>query len=138
MNVLVYAHREDAQDHRAYRDWLEAAINAESAYGLSDLVIGGFVRVVTHPKIFIAPSSLSNAIAFATQLRDQPNRVAISPGRNHWAIFRRLCEVSQAKGNLIPDAYYAAMAIENGCEWITTDRDFSRFPDLRWRHPLAA
>jgi hypothetical protein len=51
-------------------------------------------------------------------------------------IFRRLCVDIGVKGNLIPDAYLAAMAIESGCEWITTDGDFSRFKGPRWRHPL--
>jgi len=54
----------------------------------------------------------------------------------HWEIFARLCAEGGVKGNLVPDAYLAALAIESGCEWITTDRDFSRFKGLRWRHPL--
>ena len=68
VNVLVYAHREDARDHRAYRDWLEATANADAAFGLSDLVISGFVRIVTHPRIFAAPSSLADAMQFAEDL----------------------------------------------------------------------
>jgi len=82
------------------------------------------------------PSTLTDASTFVMQLRDLPNRVSIGPGPHHWAIFSRLCESDGAKGNLIADAYLAAIAIENGCEWITTDRDFSRFPALKWRHPL--
>ena len=66
-----------------------------------------------------------------------PNRVEVVPGERHWAIFSRLCREAGARGNLIPDAWFAALAIESGCEWITTDRDYARFPGLRWRHPLA-
>lgn len=138
VNVLVYAHREDARDHRAYRDWLESTINADSAFGLSDLVVSGFTRVVTHPRIFRYPSSLADALQFAEDLRGRPNRVAIAPGRDHWRIFRRLCEEAGAKGNLVPDAWFAAMAIEHGCEWITADGDFARFPGLKWRRPLES
>ena len=138
VNVLVYAHREDSQDHRAYRDWLESAVNADAAFGMSDLVISGFVRVVTHPRIFVSPSSLADAMQFAEELRARPNRVAVSPGNDHWRIFCRLCDTAGAKGNLLPDAWLAAMAIEHGCEWITTDGDFARFPGLRWRHPLKS
>lgn len=138
VNVLVYAHREDSQGHRAYRDWLESAVNADAAFGMSDLVISGFLRVVTHPRIFVSPSSLADAMQFAEELRACPNRVAVSPGNDHWRIFCRLCDTAGAKGNLIPDAWLAAMAIEHGCEWITTDGDFARFPGLRWRHPLKS
>ncbi len=138
VNVLVYAYREDAPDHRAYRDWLEASVNADSAFGLSDLVVSGFLRIVTHPRIFVPPSSLADAMRFTEQLRSRPNHVAVVPGSDHWRIFRRLCDAAGVKGNLMPDAFFAAMAIEHGCEWITTDRDFARFPGLRWRHPLKS
>ena len=137
VNVLVYAHREDAENHVAYREWLEGVINADAAYAVSELVLSGFVRVVTHPKVFVRPSPISDALAFAEQLRDQPNCVLLQPGPRHWGIFRRLCTESRVKGNLVPDAYLAALAIESGSEWITTDRDFSRFKDLRWRSPLG-
>ena len=136
VNVLVYAHREDVANHRAYREWLEDVINGDQAYAVSDLVLSGFVRIVTHPKIFGRPSTPRDALAFSDQLRGQPGCVPVQPGPRHWDIFRRLCGASGAKGNLVPDAYLAALAIEAGCEWITTDRDFSRFPGLRWRLPF--
>ena len=99
-------------------------------------MLSSVVRVVTHPKVFNKPSPLADAIAFVEQLRERPNCVPVTPGRRHWDIFRNLCIDADVKGNLVPDAYLAAMAIESGCEWITTDRDFSRFKGLRWRHPL--
>jgi toxin-antitoxin system PIN domain toxin len=136
VNVLVYAHRADAPGHLAYREWLEALINGDAAYGFSELVLSGFLRVVTHPRVFNPPSDLDSAFAFAQAIRGQPNGVHISPGSRHWEIFQRLCEVADVKGNLVPDAYLAALAIESGCEWVTTDRDYSRFPGLKWRHPL--
>lgn len=136
VNVLVYAHREDATGHAAYRAWLEAVINGDEAYGITDQVLSGFIRVVTHPKVFRSPSRLVDAFAFARQVREQPNCVPVAPGPRHWELFERLCRDCDARGNLVPDAWLAAMAIETGCEWITTDRDFSRFKGLRWRHPL--
>jgi hypothetical protein len=137
VNVLVYAHREDTANHSACREWLEGAINGDEAYAMSELVLSGFVRVVTHPKVFGRPSRGTDAFAFAEQLRQQSNCVRVEPGPRHWDVFRRLCTESGAKGNLVPDAYFAALAIESGCEWISTDRDFSRFKGLRWRHPLG-
>lgn len=137
VNVLVYAYRRDSANHAGCRDWLAGTVNADAPYGCSELVLSGFLRVVTHPKVFVSPSRLDEALAFADQLRHQPNAVAIAAGARHWEIFRRLAVEAGARGNLLPDAYLAAMAIENGCEWITTDRDYSRFRGLRWRHPLA-
>ncbi len=136
VNVLVYAHREDAPRHAAYRQWLEELVNGDQAYGMSDLVLSGFLRVVTHPRVFNPPSQLAEALAFAQLLRGQPNAVPIAPGPRHWDIFASLCQVAGVKGNLVPDAYLAALAIESGSEWVTTDRDYSRFPGLKWRHPL--
>ena len=136
VNVLVYAHRQESTDHNAHRQWLEDLINSDQAYGVSDHVLAGFLRVVTHPSIFDPPSSLGKALDFTVELRDRPNAVMIQPGPRHWEIFTRLCRQSGAKGNLIPEAFFAALAIESGSEWVTTDRDYGRFSGLRWRHPL--
>ncbi len=136
VNVLVYAHRQDAPDHRRYLGWLEQVINSDEAFGLADLVLSGFLRVVTHPRVFGPPSSLGDALAFVTALRARPNCVPVAPGMRHWDLFTSLCHRAGAKGNLVPDAYLAALAMESGSEWITTDRGFARFPGLRWRHPL--
>jgi uncharacterized protein len=137
VNVLVYAYREDAPRHDRYRIWLEGVLNAREAYGLSDLVLAGFVRVVTHPRVFSPPSPTGHAFEFAEALRGHPNCVHVVAGERHWDIFAGLCRDARTKGNLIPDAYLAALAIESGSEWITSDRDYSRFPGLRWRDPGA-
>jgi toxin-antitoxin system PIN domain toxin len=136
VNVLVYAHREDAPGHAAYREWLESVINGDHAYGMADLVLSGFLRVVTHARVFRRPSRLDEALAFAAEVRDQPNCVRVQPGPRHWDIFVQLCRRAYVRGNLVPDAYLAALAIESGSEWITTNGDFARFPGLAWRHPL--
>ena len=136
INVLVYAHRRDCSNHIAYRRWLEGCISSDQAYGMSDLVLSAFLRIVTHPRIFNLPTRLEDALRFASEVRTPANCVAVSPGARHWEIFTRLCRAAGAKGNLVSDAYLAALAIESGSEWITTDRDYSRFPGLRWRHPL--
>jgi len=135
-NVLVYAHRRDTLNHLAYRRWLEECINSDQAYGLSDLVLSRFLQIVTHPRIFKLPTDWDDALCFAAQVRSQPNCVVVTPGARHWEIFIQLCRAAGVEGNLVPDAYLAAMAIESGSEWITTDREYSRFPGLRWRHPL--
>lgn len=92
---------------------------------------------MTHPGIFRVPTPLPDAITQAEVLRQRPNCVLVSPGPRHWDIFASLCRSVGAKGSLVADAYLAALAIETGSQWITTDRDYSRFPELRWRHPLT-
>ena len=136
VNVLVYAHREDAPRHDEYRDWLDGVVNGDQSFGLSDLVLSGFLRVVTHRRVFADPSPLERALEFTAALRASNARVTVEPGDRHWDLFIRLCEDAGARGNLIPDAWFAALAIESGSEWITADRDYARFPGLRWRHPL--
>lgn len=136
VNVLVYAFRKDVPNHRAYRAFVSDMINSPQPFATSAAVLSGFLRVVTHPRVFHEPSDLPTALRFAEQLRNRPNHVPLSPGPRHWDIFTALCRASGARGNLIADAYLAALAIEHGCQWITTDRDFARFADLNWRHPL--
>ena len=111
-------------------------VESESTYGMSDLVLSGFLRVVTNPSVFDTPMPTERALAAADALRSRPNCVSISPSDRHSEIFRRLCREAGVKGNLVPDAYLAALAIESGSEWITADRDYSRFSGLRWRHPF--
>ena len=137
VNVLIYAHREECERHGEYKTWLEGVLGGSSSFGISDLVLSGCLRILTHPRIFDPPTPGPRALAFASQLRDHPHAVQIVPGPRHWAIFRGLCEQTAARGNLVPDAFLAALAIESGSEWITTDRDYAQFPGLNWRHPFA-
>ena len=83
------------------------------------------------------PSPTRHALGFTEALRDHPHCVHVSPGERHWNIFVDLCRDAGVKGNLVPDAYLAALAMRSGSEWMTRDRDYSRFPGLRWRDPGA-
>ncbi len=111
-------------------------INSDQTFGMSELVLSGFLRIVTHPRVFNTPTPTSAAVEFVRSIRSRNNHVAIAPGPRHFEIFLRLIEAVGAKGNLIPDAYLAALAIESGCEWITTDMDYARFEGLNWSNPL--
>lgn len=95
------------------------------------------MRVVTHARVFARPTPIERALEFAEALRAASNSLSVAPGPRHWEIFARLCRDAEARGNLVPDAWFVALAIEAGAEWITTDRDYARFPGLHWRHPLA-
>jgi toxin-antitoxin system PIN domain toxin len=138
VNVLVYAFRPDTVDHRQHRAFLEGILRGQEAVGIPGPVLSGFLRIVTHPRIFATPSLLDDAVSFAEAVADAPAVRALTPGRDQWRIFLSLCRATNATGNLIPDAYLAAIAIEQDAEFITTDRDFARFSGLRWRHPLGA
>jgi toxin-antitoxin system PIN domain toxin len=116
---------------------VEDFLDNDSPFGVSTLVMSGFLRVVTHPKVFDPPTPVETAIQFVHQITYHPDAVIVSPGSRHWEIFTGLCQEVEAKGNLVPDAYFAALAIESGNIWVTTDRDFSRFPGLEWKHPIA-
>ena len=135
VNVLVHAFRADGSDHPLCHAWLDGIVNGDSRFAMSPHVLSGLVRVTTHPKVFRQPSPLDEALRFCDLLLSQPHCVAIQPGEGHWDLFARLCREVDTQGNLVPDAWFAALAIEAGCEWITMDRDYDRFPGLRWRMP---
>lgn len=136
VNVLVYAHRPESPDHDRYVAWLDAARRVDEPLGVPTLSLSGFLRVTTHPRIFRDPTPLDQALAFVEALRAAPNHVDIQPGPRHWAVYVSLCRSTQVRGNLVPDAYLAALAIERGAVMCTADRGFGRFDGLRWRHPF--
>ncbi|MGH6893260.1 MAG: type II toxin-antitoxin system VapC family toxin [Dongiaceae bacterium] len=136
VNVLIYSHREDAPEHDRYASWLRGVVQADEPLAAADIVLAGFLRIVTNGKIFDPPTPMKTAIAFCQRLVEWPRVVLITPGRQHWDLFVAQC--ADIHGPLVADAYLAALAIEHGCELITTDGDFARFKGLRWRHPLGA
>lgn len=136
VNVLLYVHKSDLPQHTAYVEWLQATLAQQKPFAVTSAILSSFVRISTNPKLFKPPSSLGQALAFAEALRTQPHCIVLEPGAAHWSIFTNLCREVGAVGNLIPDVYIAALAIEQGCELATADRNFARFPGLKWRHPL--
>ncbi|MCO5314628.1 MAG: type II toxin-antitoxin system VapC family toxin [Solirubrobacterales bacterium] len=135
VNILVSAFREDAFAHKETRAWLEARINEPAAYGVADRALEGFIRIVTHPRVFNPPSELEAALEFAELLTSRENCVRVNPGPRHWDLFLGLAAETDATGNQVADAWLAALAIESGSEWITRDRGFARYPKLSWRDP---
>jgi toxin-antitoxin system PIN domain toxin len=136
VNILVQAHREDADRHPAIRSWLEEALEDSEVVAISELALSGCLRVITHPKVFIDPTPLDQALEFVADFHDRENVLILGPGEQHWSIFMDLCHKAEARGNGIPDAYHAALAIEHRCRWQTLDRGFARFPGLDWENPL--
>lgn len=138
VNILVAAHREDAEHHPKILAWLNQALQGDEGCAVSELVLSGLLRIITHPRIFQPPTPFPQALELVEALHEHPNLISIAPGWKHWEIFTRLCRDGHARGNLVPDAYHAALAMETGCTFISLDRDFARFPGLDWKHPLEA
>lgn len=137
VNLLVYAHRVESPEHERYAEWLIETAQGPEPFALSELGASGFVRIVTNQKIWDEPTTLDDALEFIQRLRARSNARLLTHGPESWNIFAQLCRAARARGKLVADAYHAALAIEHGCEFITADADFGRFPGLRQRHPLA-
>jgi toxin-antitoxin system PIN domain toxin len=135
VNVLIYAFRSDAPQHGQSRAWLENTVANNVRFGISELVLSAVVRITTNSRIFVQPSTLDEAFAFCEALLSQPHCEVVRPGDRHWILFSRLCREAGMKGARVTDAWFAALAIEHGCTWITYDRDYARFKDLDWQEP---
>jgi uncharacterized protein len=138
INVLVGAHRGDAPEHQTMRGWLESALLGDEPVALCGPVMSGFLRISTHPRVFDPPTPASQAFAFLDAIRARPTVVTVREGERHWGLLKRLCLAGNVKGALFGDAYLAATAVEHNCVLVSADRDFARFPMLRWRNPLHA
>ena len=137
VNVLIYAHRLESPEHQRYAEWLTELVHGPEPFALSELGASGFVRIVTNSRIWNEPTPIEDALEFIQRLRTRSNARLLTHGPASWDIFARLCVVARARGKLVADAYHAALAIEHGCELVTADSDFARFPGLRQRHPLS-
>jgi toxin-antitoxin system PIN domain toxin len=136
VNVLVYAHRADEAVHDAYASWLNRLVDGPEPFALSVLVVAGFLRIVTSPRIYADPTPLPVAIAAIEQLAAHPRCRLVAPGERHLADLLALCRAAGATGKAVADAQHAALAIAEGCTWVSRDADFRRFEPhgLRWQH----
>lgn len=137
-NLLLYAYHPRAEQHEASRTWLEATLSGPELVRFAWLTLWAFLRIGTNPRVFEHPLSPTEAEAVITSWLAQPSAGILEPGERHWDILRELVSKGQALGPLVMDAVIAAIALEHGATLCTTDRDFSRFPGLKWTNPLAA
>lgn len=138
VNVLIYAFRKDVSQHSACRRWLDSVVTGAARFGISPLTLSAVIRVTTNQRTYNVPSAIEDAFGFGEDLLGLPHCQIVVPGERHWDIFRRLCIETDTCGPRVTDAWFAALAIEWGCEWITLDRDYARFPGLKWRTPEIA
>jgi len=136
VNILIYAHRADEERHEPYADWLKGLVDGPEPFSLSVLAAADFVRIVTNRRIYENPTPLPIALAAVEQLAAHPRCRLAAPVASHLQDVLRLCRTASAAGKLVADAQPAALAIAEGCTWVTRDGDFARFEPhgLRWKH----
>ena len=135
-NLLVYAYLALSPFHREAKTWMESVLSSGQPVGLPWQTAGAFLRLITNPKVIGERVTTEDATALLDQWIAQPNVRMLAPGEHHWPLLRQMITAGQAHGPLITDAQLAALTIEHGGVLHTTDRDFARFPGLRWKNPL--
>ena len=136
-NLLLYSYYPRADQHEASRRWLEATLSGSELVRVAWLTLWAFLRISTNPRVFEHPLSVPAAEAAVSSWLAQPCVGLVEPGERHWEILRGLMRDGQTVGPLVTDAALAAIAIETGATLFTTDRDFARFPGLKWTNPIA-
>jgi toxin-antitoxin system PIN domain toxin len=136
-NILLYAYDAASDQHAKARAWLEEVLSGTDPVGLPWQTVAAFVRIVTNPRLSGKRFTPAEVIDVVDQWVDQPNVRLLGPGDHHWSVLRQTIMEGQARGALVTDAQLAALTIEHGGILCTTDRDFSRFPGLRWQNPIA-
>lgn len=129
VNVLVAAHRDDSPHHVAVSRWLRT-LPVEDVLAVPAAALLGFLRVVTHPRIYPEPTPVAVALAFIDRIRSHPAYLELTPGPEHWRILNRLVLEHSLVGNDIPDAHLAALTLANDGQLATFDRGFERFDEL--------
>lgn len=135
-NILLYAYDSSAGMHRAACAWVEDVFTNGEMVGLPWQTIGAFLRISTNRGLPGARLSVEEATDVVDQWLEQPHVRVLAPGESHWGLLRQMIRDGQAAGPLATDARLAAITIEYGGVLHTTDRDFARFPGLRWKNPL--
>ena len=136
-NILLYAEDALHPQNRQARAWWDEKLSGSQAICLCWTVLSAYIRISTNPRVFHHPMSLEQAVSRVQSWLDQPCTRIIRPTSRHWIVLQQMLTGGQAMGNLVTDAHLAALAVEHGCELVSTDMDFSRFPGLKWHHPFS-
>ena len=136
VNLVVHAYDSGSRRHEAARRWWEASMNGTGAVGIPWIVILGFIRITTHPRILENPLEVDGACARVRTWLARPNAIVVHPGARHPDLLFQLLAAAGTGGNLTTDAHLAALAVEHQAELHSTDADMARFPGLRWVNPL--
>ena len=135
-NILLYAEDRFSPHHAKALAWWDARLSGAAPVCLCWEVLNAFIRIGTNPRVFEHPLSIDQAVTRVQSWMGQPCVRVIHPTERHWTVFQRMLLDGQAAANLVTDAHLAALSVEHGCELMSTDSDFSRFPGIRWKNPL--
>ncbi len=135
-NILLYAYDSSSSHHGKARAWVEQAFSDSAPVGLPWQTISAFLRIMTNLRLPGERFTLQEAVEIVDRWLEQPNVRLLAEGEDHWPLLRQLVVEGQASGALVSDAHLAALTLEYGGVLQTTDRDFARFPSLRWTNPL--
>ncbi len=136
-NLLLYARHSGAREHERARDWLTEALNGPQRVGLPWESLSAFARVASQPRLALHPLAPAEVAAQIAEWLAAPAAWVPVPTERHAEVLCRLIEAEDIRGNLVPDAHLAALAICHGVPVCSADTDFARFGELRWINPLS-
>lgn len=137
VNILLYAVNEDSEQHAVVRPWWQGALSGDESIGLPWLVLSGFLRISTNPRVYPVPLTVDQALNQVQEWLSPDIATAVSEKASHWTTLRELLRETGTAGNLTTDAHLASFAITYDATLVSCDGDFGRFSDLRWENPLA-
>ena len=138
VNILLYAVNEDSEQHAVVRPWLQRSLSGDESIGLPWLVLSGFLRISTNPRVYPVPLTVDQALDQVEGWLSAEVATAISEKASHWDTLRELLGETGTAGNLTTDAHLASLAMTYDATLVSCDGDFARFSDLRWENPLAS
>jgi hypothetical protein len=135
-NLLIYAHDVEAPAHERARAWLDQRLNGGTRVGLPWVSILAFLRLITNPRVFPRPSTIETAWGVVRAWLGNESAWIPQPTERHEEILEQMLLSGGVAANLVPDAHLAALAVEHGLVLCSADRDFTRFPGLRFENPI--
>jgi toxin-antitoxin system PIN domain toxin len=135
VNVVLAAHRTDHPHYGVVGPWFTRLTSSDEQFWVPEVVWVSFVRIATHRRVFEVPTSRDDCFAFVRAVAGQPGHVDLTPSERAIGLFESWCHSAEATGDLVPDAYLAALATDHACTLVSLDRDFARFEGLSWERP---